>query len=733
MRQLFLAIALTFAGFSATAENVNLMTYNLRTNDLFGLGFQSSRIDRLGQLVKESGADIVAVQEVKGSSNFNSLKVASGLEGSWYDIAGDGYGIGLLWKSTLGTPQITNVKVNPISGSTDSESRAFIIGEFTDFCFISAHFSLDAVDRDTMAARIIRYANTANKTVFVAGDFNALPNYRALITMQNNNFIILNDLSVNTFPSDKPASLIDMILGFRKNETNKQYSVVARGIPIPPSGITLSDISDHLPYNVTVNIETTISDGLVVTSNSDDITKPGTLAWCINQAQADDVIHFNVKATELLLSSVISKSLKIDGLNQFNGQRIILKKIAANKFADLSGITITLKNMILDGENTISAIGITADNSSTLNIENCVLKNINSSGAANNGGACRIQGIANINNSLFENNTQGSGTYGGGAICIYNSATVTIDNTSFIGNTALAGGAIMVNGTVTSGYTLNATNCTFANNEASLGTTNRRGGAVYLQGPTATESNATFINCTFTGNEAVNNGGALCVFASSGKKINVNLINSIFAHNISGGNKYSDIDVWNLNERVFFPTTINCIYNALLGTASEIHWTNSIIPTVLSEANIFFALEDWKDNLKRPVINEAFGQKAIFLSSLSIANNAGTATINGFSIPTVDQFGIARPLIPAIGAVEYRLSSGVDNTVSTRNVQITIKEKLLTFTGLNAKTEMSVYSLTGILLFKKMVDNQTVVALENLNTNFLIIKVKNYSFKILLK
>lgn len=67
----------------------------------------------------------------------------------------------------------------------------------------------------------------------------------------NTNF---NNLTENTYPSSAPTSLIDMILGFRKNPTDKQFNVVSAGIPVPPTGVVLKDISDHLPYCVTVNL-----------------------------------------------------------------------------------------------------------------------------------------------------------------------------------------------------------------------------------------------------------------------------------------------------------------------------------------------------------------------------------------------------------------------------------------------------------------------------------------------
>jgi endonuclease/exonuclease/phosphatase family metal-dependent hydrolase len=246
-------IALVLFPVLANAGNITFMTYNLLTNS--GLNLQSLRIARHAQLISATGADVVAVQEVVGAANFNTLKNNSGLSGSWFDIAGNGYGIGVLWNPALGNPTLTNVKVNPTPGSTDKESRAYIIAEFPRFYFISTHYSLNAVDRDTMTARIIRFARQAGKTVFVAGDFNAQPTYRAMVTFKNNHFVILNDLAEYTFPSSAPASLIDMILGYRQNSTDVPYTVVSKGIPTPPAGVVLKDISDHLPYLVTANLQ----------------------------------------------------------------------------------------------------------------------------------------------------------------------------------------------------------------------------------------------------------------------------------------------------------------------------------------------------------------------------------------------------------------------------------------------------------------------------------------------
>lgn len=478
----------------------------------------------------------------------------------------------------------------------------------------------------------------------------------------------------------------------------------------------------------------TVIHGATYTVINTDESGEGSLAWAFESVTAaDDVIAFNVDATEFLLPAAINKAMVIDGLNQFNSQKIIFKKSAGNKFADLAGITLTLKNIVFDGENLSGAIGITADNASTLNLENCIIKNINSSGAANNGGAARIQGVANITNCLFENNTQGSGTYGGGAICMYNSANITIEQSSFIGNKALAGGAIMGNGTVATGYTLKVYNSTFANNEASLGSTNRRGGAVYLACPTSTEVNSTFINCTFTGNSAINNGGGICAFASASKKINVNLINSIVTNNMSGGNKYSDIDVWNLNDRVYFPNATNCIYGSLLGTATGISWTNSINPTDINEANIFMQTEEWVTGYERPVITDSNSQKVIRITHNSIAKNAGVATLTGFTIPTVDQLGTTRPATPAIGAVEYDFTSNIIPNQDEQSVNIKMENSTVSFSGLSGEQQINVYGLTGNLLHKGLINNNENLSLGHLNANLVVVRVQDKSFKVLLK
>ena len=287
------------------AGNITFMTYNLLTNS--GLNFQSLRISRHAQVIVAAGADVVSVQEVVGISNFNNLKSKSGLSGSWFDIAGNGYGIGVLWNPALGNPTITNVKINPTSGSTDKESRAYIVAEFSSFVFISTHYSLNAIDRDTMTARIILFAQEAGKTVFVAGDFNAQPTYRAMVTFKNNQFIILNNLTENTYPSSAPTSLIDMILGYRKNSSDVPYNVVSKGIPTPPAGVILKDISDHLPFIVTVELKEEKPNSFDLPStNNVSLHQTGRTLYLQSMEGKMDIIVYTIAGFKL--HSLISES-----------------------------------------------------------------------------------------------------------------------------------------------------------------------------------------------------------------------------------------------------------------------------------------------------------------------------------------------------------------------------------------------------------------------------------------
>lgn len=726
MKKFFLALVVFFTAITIQAEQITFMTYNLLTNT--GLNFQSSRISKLSQIISASGSDIVALQEVCGNSNFDNLKSQTGMNGSWFDIGNFplyGYGIGILWKSSLGAPTITNYKVPHREGSNDSEDRVFMVAEFNDFCFISTHFSLDAIDRDTITARIIRVANTLGKTVFIGGDFNASPNYHCMLTFQNNGFEILNNLNHLTYPSDNPTDLIDMILGFRKNPSYTGYMVLERGIPTPPAGISFSDASDHLPYYVKVELTAPEPQTLMVTSNSNDATVAGSLPWCIQNTSSGDTIKFNFNESEITLSNTSNipegKTLTVDGLNLYNHQKVILN--GTIRSFDNAG-NLTIKNLIIRDKTTSSIAS-----SGTLTIENCEF--INNQGGGDNGGAIRTSnGNCYVNNSIFDSNTAG-GTYGGGAICAYNEGTnVEITSTSFINNKSLRGGAI----SIFKGADITVTNTTFANNEASFDGSDRRGGAIYCACPDNNTTEeiiyCTIINSTITGNQALNNGGGICAYGRTDqKKIYLNLINTILAYNIQGTPaSYNDVYNWNNNVRVMI-TAKNCIF----GTTNYTTYIDetSIVPQNIEESNIFDSLEIFVSDKKRPTLTDFQGKAPVaLLSKNSIAINKGTTYMNGFAIPTTDQLGNSRPTPPSIGAVEYMVIT--DNILpKNQSLKVYYTGQGIVVEGLTKKCSVEIYDIMGKLLYKSIIAKQSFIPLNGIRSNNVIINIDNQSFKLI--
>ena len=151
-----------------------------------------------------------------------------------------------------------------------------------------------------------------------------------------------------------------------------------------------------------------------------------------------------------------------------------------------------------------------------LNLTNCVFQNNKVSGTSNSrqgGGLLNAGGTVNVSNCTF---TQGSAIRGGG---IYNNGTLTVTGSVFSANTAgtsnnngQGGGLAESNQATTT-----IINCTFTNNFAG-----ERGGAIIPAGP-----NFTVTGSTFTGNKS-SGGGAISNFT------NCTVANSTIGGNMAG-------------------------------------------------------------------------------------------------------------------------------------------------------------------------------------------------------
>ena len=215
---------------SISAGTTKLLSYNIK-----GHSMTSSRLADIATIINTQNPDIVALQEVDN----RSLGIFN-------------YGIGILSKTE--PISVKTQSFAPSDTSKDKESRGFLIAEFDNFYFLCTHYSLNADDRDTATEWAIRFARQSDKTVFIAGDFNAQPTYRAMVTFKEYGFSILNNTALYTYPAKDPTSCIDMIISYRPDDSLK-YTTTETGVVTEEPGLTLSDVSDHLPVFVTIEAE----------------------------------------------------------------------------------------------------------------------------------------------------------------------------------------------------------------------------------------------------------------------------------------------------------------------------------------------------------------------------------------------------------------------------------------------------------------------------------------------
>ncbi len=254
----------TESNFAATIDDtVTIMTYNVHKRNY-----------RLhAEVIKASGADVVAIQEVAGGRKYNILKKETGFKGSMcttFNIINIyKYGIVLLWnEAKLGKPiSVKNHKINTPKDK-DDPARAYIVAEFNDFCIIATHLSTDTDENKKMANAVLNEEAIKNyrKPVFIAGDLNPRPEggiprpsdgYETVTALQAKGFEMLSytDKSDPEYHEKNHATRIngtgqpDLILGYNKNPNRK---IIWSGVPAGAD--RTFKISDHLPYVVKVKL-----------------------------------------------------------------------------------------------------------------------------------------------------------------------------------------------------------------------------------------------------------------------------------------------------------------------------------------------------------------------------------------------------------------------------------------------------------------------------------------------
>jgi hypothetical protein len=355
------------------------------------------------------------------------------------------------------------------------------------------------------------------------------------------------------------------VLAVNANHASGIFSVQA-GSTVTISGLTIENGSS--------------SNGGAVYNNG-NLTIISSTLWN-NVAAGSGGAIFNDNAITLTNSSLISNTATLMGGGLYNQDgdqvRFVSGLIMSNTTPGRGGgyynagsvvaISTTLQgNVSTDSDPSNSGGGVFNGSSSTL----ALTANTFIGNSGKNGGAITNDGVMNIDSSTFETNT--TSTNGGGILntntavvsnsrfngntapdheggAIYNlGGGVTVQNSTFVTNTAVRGGAISNNAVVT------VTGGVFDNNAGSAAF---GGGAFYNQG-TAAISGTTFVrnvagpgagvlnstalsldNVTFTGNSTLSSGGGIynigVMTVTSGLfNGNVAVSNGAGVYNTSGG------------------------------------------------------------------------------------------------------------------------------------------------------------------------------------------------------
>lgn len=257
----------------------------------------------------------------------------------------------------------------------------------------------------------------------------------------------------------------------------------------------------------------------ILTVTNTNNSGAGSLRDTIAKAQAGDTIQFSstLASKKITLTGGdinITKNLVIDGSN---AKGLSISGNYASRIFELSkGLNVTVKGLtFVDGRAAGTGIAgeggaIRVSDTSTLTVENSVFKY----NKANRGGAIRVgyAGSLTVRNSTFNSNdgTLSNDEFSAGAIATYGAGgtygkgKLVIENSNFVNNKGINGGAV---------YNLlgpvSIKNSVFKSNVSK-----HEGGAVFTDGASGNEKDdvggqITITGSTFESNKAIAGGGAL--------------------------------------------------------------------------------------------------------------------------------------------------------------------------------------------------------------------------------
>jgi endonuclease/exonuclease/phosphatase family metal-dependent hydrolase len=212
-------------------DTLRILTYNVhRCNPP---GTKIVDIPAIAKVVKQSNADVVALQEIdvntirsgKDIHEAEEIAKACGMYvcfGKAIDFSGGAYGVAILSKYPIGAVQN---QLLPKDADPKTEQRTLLIAEIKinnkkKFYFASTHLDVESeANRVLQINEIQKRANAASIPFFIGGDFNDTPNSKAM-KIFDQHFQQSCQTCAPTFPQDIPTTTIDFI-GFYKKQAKK--------------------------------------------------------------------------------------------------------------------------------------------------------------------------------------------------------------------------------------------------------------------------------------------------------------------------------------------------------------------------------------------------------------------------------------------------------------------------------------------------------------------------------
>ena len=236
-------LLLTFLPGLSLSQNLKVISYNIH----HGANAQEElTLSQIGEYIKNSGADLVGLQEVDSlchrSGRQDQMKLLAEKTGMYYafyrHFAYDGgaYGLGILSRFPIleqKNDRITSIK-NGMKESLAQLSVKIDTGE-KEILFSTVHLGLDQRTRLIQTEEVLAHLS-GNLPIVLVGDFNALPDSEEIQKIHHL-FPMQDTMRRSTFPHERPIKKIDYIFA----DPRLGKTLIKTRVPLEALH------SDHLP------------------------------------------------------------------------------------------------------------------------------------------------------------------------------------------------------------------------------------------------------------------------------------------------------------------------------------------------------------------------------------------------------------------------------------------------------------------------------------------------------